>query len=116
MNRKKELKAAYLQMKKDMGTFIICNEQEMMCHIESTNDLKGTMNGTLFKLNFGGHSNRELQRSWKVHGESGFKVEILELLPHNENGSEDDYKEDLKIQEMIWREKYNELGYGAYKR
>lgn len=115
MNRKKELKAEYLQMKKDMGTFIICHEPGHKYYIEATNDLKGTMNGTLFKLNFGGHSNKELQKEWKAFGESAFKVEILEPLPHHEEGSSDDYKEELLLQAMIWREKYEELGYTSYK-
>lgn len=116
MNRKKELKAQYLTMKKPMGTFIVKNINEKMCHIEATNDLKGTMNGTAFKLKFGGHPNRELQKAWKVEGEGTFKIEILEELKYAEDESVTDYSEELALQAMICQEKYEKQGYGFYKR
>lgn len=116
MNRKKELKAQYLTMKKPMGTFIVLNLNEKICHIEATNDLKGTMNGTEFKLKFGGHPNRGLQGAWKSEGEGAFKIEVLEELKHAEDESVTDYSEDLALQEMIWKEKYEKEGYAFYKR
>lgn len=116
MDRKKELKAQYLTMKKPMGTFIVVNLNEKMCHIEWTNDLKGTMNGTEFKLKCGGHPNRELQKAWKTQGESSFEIKILEELKHAEDESITDYSDDLTLQAMIWKEKYEKEGYGFYKR
>lgn len=116
MDRKKELKAQYLQMKKDMGTFVILCEGEKKCHVEATNDLKGTMNGTKFKLECNSHPNRELQKAWKTLGAEAFTIEILELLPHKEDESQQDYSEELSIQAFIWREKYDVMGYGIYKR
>ncbi len=116
MNRKKELKAQYLTMKKPMGTFIVLNLNEKICHIEATKDLKGTMNGTEFKLKFGGHPSRGLQAAFKSEGEGAFKIEILEELKYAEDESVTDYSEDLALQEMIWKEKYEKEGYAFYKR
>lgn len=116
MNRKKELKAQYLTMKKPMGTFMVRNLNESKCHIECTNDLKGTMNGTEFKLKFGGHPNRELQKAWKEQGESAFEIKLLEELKYAEDESITDYSEELTLQAMIWKEKYEKEGYTFYKR
>ncbi len=116
MNRKKELKAQYLTMKKPMGTFIVKNLNEKICHIQSTNDLKGTMNGTEFKLKCGGFPNRGLQAAWKVEGEGAFEIEILEHLQYAEDESIIDYSEELTLQGMIWKEKYEKEGYTFYKR
>lgn len=116
MTNKKELKAQYLQMKKEMGVYSIKSLSEKKYYIEGTNDLKGTMNGTVFKLKFGGHSNKELQKCWNEQGEEGFAIEVLELLPHAEDESKTDYTEELDILTYIWTEKYEQEGYAAFKK
>lgn len=50
MDRKKELKELYKNMKADMGLFIIKSNFNNKCYIEGTEDLKGTINSTKFKL------------------------------------------------------------------
>lgn len=114
---KKELKKQYLQMKKDMGVFIVRCLAEPMCHIEATNDLKGTMNGTDFKLSCGSHPNRGLQKAMKTFGKDQFVIEILELQPYDEKDeAKTDYSLDLEVLSLIWKEKYEREGYGFYKR
>ena len=97
MDRKKELKKLYQSMKPDMGIFAVRSCFENRCYIEVTQDLKGTINSTVFKLNFGSHPNKELQKNWKEHGESSFEIEILEKLEYDKDTSKTDYSEELKI-------------------
>lgn len=105
MNRKKELKEQYKHMKKDMGIFIIRNSFNNKCYIEGTQDLKGTINGTKFKLKCDSHFNKELQKEWKAYGEENFTIEILENLKYDKDELKTDYKEDLEVMRIIWEEK-----------
>ncbi|MDD4169444.1 MAG: GIY-YIG nuclease family protein [Desulfotomaculaceae bacterium] len=115
MDRRKELKELYKNMKPDMGIFIIKSTLNNKCYIEGTQDLKGTINGTKFRLNFGNYSNRELQKEWKEHGEESFTIEILENLEYDKDESKIDYTEDLTILKMIWEEKLAKQGVEFYK-
>lgn len=105
MDRKKELKIQYKQMKKDMGIFIVRSKSSNKCYIEATQDLRGTMNGTMFKLGAGGHPNKELQKEWTDFGEGNFTIEILENLKYDKDESKTDYSEELALLKMIWEEK-----------
>lgn len=114
MNRKKELKELYKNTKPDMGAFIIKSETRNKCLVEGTGDLKGSMNSARFKLNFGNHPNRELQKDWKEDGESGFTMEILEKLKYDKDETKDDYSEELSILKMIWEERLQKKGWQFY--
>jgi len=114
MDRKKELKEMYKNMKTDMGLFIIKSNFNDMYYIEGTQDLKGTINSTKFKLDFGNHPNKELQQQWKDQGESGFTIEILDKLEYDKDESKVDYTEELNILTMIWEEKLSKKGMEFY--
>lgn len=114
MNRKKELKALYKDWKPDMGIFIIKSNSYNKCYIEGTQDLKGTINSTKFKLNFGNHPNKELQKEWKEQGESAFTIEILENLKYDKDELKTDYSEELAILKMICEEKLLKQGMEFY--
>ena len=114
MDRKKELKELYKNMKTDMGLFIIKSNFNNKCYIEGTKDLKGTINSTKFKLDFGNHPNKELQQQWKDQGESGFTIEILDKLEYDKDESKVDYTEELNILTMIWEEKLSKKGMEFY--
>ncbi|MDF2542951.1 MAG: hypothetical protein K0S47_2669 [Herbinix sp.] len=116
MDRNKELKLQYLQSKPDMGVYIIRSNTKKKCIIEKTKDLKGTLNGTLFKLNSGFYPNRELIKEWKEFGESEFTIEVLEKLKHKEEDAMIDYSEDLEIMQMLWIDKYKNENWEFYKR
>lgn len=105
MDRRKELKELYKQMRPDMGIFIIRSKCSNKCYIEGTQDLKSTINSTKFKLEFGNHPNKELQKEWKEYGKTNFTIEILEKLEYDKNQSKTDYSEDLALLQMIWEEK-----------
>ncbi len=114
MDRRKELKALYKNMKPDMGIFIIRSNFNNKCYIEGTQDLKGTINSTKFKLNFGNHPNKALQKEWKEHGEESFIIEILENLKYDKDESKTDYSEELAILKMVWEEKLSKEGMEFY--
>ena len=105
MDRKKELKLQYQQMKPAMGIFLICSRISNKCFLEATPDLKGRINSTRFKLESGAHPNRELQREWHDYGAGNFSIEILEHLAYAREEAKTDYTEDLALLQMIWEEK-----------
>ncbi|MPN44452.1 hypothetical protein SDC9_192017 [bioreactor metagenome] len=110
MERKKELKELYKNMKTDMGLFIIKANFNNKCYIEGTKDLKGTINSTKFKLDLGNHPNKELQQQWKDQGESDFTIEILDKLEYDKDESKVDYSDELNILKLIWEEKLSKKG------
>lgn len=114
MDRRKELKDLYKTMKPDMGIFIIKSNFNNKSFIEGTGDLKGTMNSTKFKLGMGIHPNKELQKQWKEHGESGFTIEILEKLKYDEDETKVDYSQELNILKIIWMDRLSEKGVEFY--
>ncbi len=63
MDRKKELKRQYLQMRPTMGVFTISNTVTGEVYLEATKDLKSRMNSTPFKLNAGSHPSRPLRKT-----------------------------------------------------
>lgn len=105
MDRKKELKLMYKQMKPDMGIFIIRSKTNNKCYIGATQDLRGTINSTKFKLSAGGHPNKELQKEWNEQGEGNFVIDILEKLKYDKDESKTDYSEELELLHMVWEEK-----------
>lgn len=105
MDRKKELKEKYKQMKPRMGIFIIHSKVNNRCYIETARDLKSRINGARFKLVAGAHPNRELQQDWNEYGEANFTIEILDDLEYDKDESKTDYTEDLALLQMIWEEK-----------
>ena len=114
MDRRKELKEQYKMMKPDMGVFIVKSKHDNRCFLEATSDLKSTINSTRFKLNFGNHPNKELQKEWKEYGENAFTIEILEKLEYDKDESKTDYSEELAILKMEWEDKLSNEGMDFY--
>lgn len=114
MERRKELKELYKNMKPDMGILIIKSHFNNKCYIEGTHDLKSTINSIKFKLGFGNYPNKELQKEWKEYGEENFTIEILENLKYDKDELKTDYSEELAILKMIWEEKLSEKGMELY--
>ncbi|NLW90717.1 MAG: GIY-YIG nuclease family protein [Syntrophomonadaceae bacterium] len=115
MDRKKELKEQYKQMKPQMGVFIIRSRSCQRCCIETARDLKGVMNGTVAKLKGGGHLlNRRLQEAWNENGAEDFVIEILETMEYHSEDPQYDYSEDLALLKMIWQDRFREEGWEFY--
>ena len=116
MDRKKELKEQYKQMKTEMGIFIIQNKINNKYLLVTTQNLHGMINRTRFQLKSGGHPNRELQKEWNELGEGNFIFTILETLDYDKDESKTDYSEELKIMDIIWSEKQSYKNMEAYNK
>jgi hypothetical protein len=117
MDRKKELKLQYKQMKPEMGIFIIRLHSGNKCYLEATPNLRGTLNSTKFKLRAGLHPNRELQKEWQEYGETSFIFEIPEKLEYDKDDeAKTDYTEELTLLQMMWEEKLAKEDMELYKK
>lgn len=105
MDRKKQLKQQYQEMKPDMGIMAVRSKCSNKCFLQTTQNLRGTINSTRFKLEAGIHPNRELQQDWNKFGEDCFFIEILEQLEYDQDETKTDYTEELAILQMVWEEK-----------
>jgi hypothetical protein len=114
MDRRKELKEQYKQMKPDMGVFAIKSKAGSGYYIEAARNLKGAINRNRFQLGNGSHPNRELQKEWKELGEDGFTIEILEKLEYDKDASKTDYSEELELLKMMCEEKLMKENKEAY--
>lgn len=111
MERKKELKEQYKQMKPDMGIMIVRSQSEKWCYLEGTQNLRATMNGTPFKLKAGFHPSRELLKKWQEHKGNNLTFEVLEQLEYDKDETKTDYSDDLTLLLMEWQEKLTKDGY-----
>lgn len=105
MERKKELKELYKQMKPEMGVFAVKCTVNNKYYMESSPNLKGRINSTVFKLNAKIHPNKELQEDWNRYGEDRFNISIIDTLKYSEDETKTDYREDLALLKEVWEEK-----------
>jgi hypothetical protein len=112
MDRKRELKQQYKEIKINAGVYQIRNTQNQKIFIASTRNLK-TLNGKLFMLKNGSFPNNKLQRELKEFGAEAFVFEILEVLEKKEDGYFDE-KDALKKLEEKWLEKIQPFGERGY--
>ncbi|MEA1961359.1 MAG: GIY-YIG nuclease family protein [Bacillota bacterium] len=113
MDRKKELKQQFKEIKVDAGVYQIRNKLNNKIFVTSTPNLK-TLNGRRFELDSGKcPMNSGIQTDLKEFGPQAFEIEILEAL---EEKDEPDFnrKKALKELEEKWLDKlqpYGERGY-----
>ena len=105
MDRRKELKQLYKQMKPEMGIFLVQALDDGRCYLQATPDLKGAINSTRFKLDAGWHPNRELQQAWQERGAANFVFTVLDKLEYDKDETKTDYSEELEILRMVWEER-----------
>jgi hypothetical protein len=116
MDRKKELKQEYKEVKVEGGIYVITNKVNGKKFVASTRNFK-TLNGTEFTLDTGTHTNRLLQEEWKQFGKEAFDLEQVEILKNSENQYVDEKKELQKLLDK-WLEQlqpYGENGYHTKK-
>ena len=114
MDRKRELKQQYKLTKPEMGIFIVRCLIKKRCYLQTTQDLRGVMNGAKARLNSNSHPYRGLQEAYNTLGAGAFTMEILETLPYDMDETKTDYKEELTLLQMIWEEKLQAEGYTFY--
>ncbi|NLZ39470.1 MAG: GIY-YIG nuclease family protein [Firmicutes bacterium] len=101
-------------MKPDMGILAIKHNGKNKYYLEGTQYLRSTTNSTKFKLNFGNHPNRQLQKDWQKDGKESFTIEVLEKLKYDEDETKTDYSEELAILKILWEEKLLQQGARLY--
>lgn len=115
-SRKKELIEQYKRTRPAMGIFIIRCKANNKCYIQTTQNLRGVMNGAMARLGGGFHPNRELQKEWQEFGAENFTREILENFEYDKDESKTDYTEELALLQMIWEEKLAKENVQLYKK
>lgn len=110
-NRKKELKELYKISKPRMGVYQIKNILTGKAYIGVTQNLNGTMNGNMAKLNGGMFKDRELLEEWKKYGSDKFEQTILAELDYEEDETKADYTEDLLVLRELTTENYENMKY-----
>lgn len=112
MDRRKELKHQYREMKIEGGVYQIRNKVNNKILLVTTPNFK-TINGSKMQLQHGDYRNKKLQEEWQQYGEEAFVFEVLEVLDEKED-SFSDSKRDLSKLEEKWLERlqpYGERGY-----
>jgi len=104
MTSHKELKYQYKQARRDMGVYQIRNLVNGKLLIGSSEDIRAIMNRNRFVLKYGVHKDKELQREWNEFGESGFAMEVLELVDQKDE-LKNDYSDELSALEKKWLKK-----------
>ena len=96
MNKKKENKNAYKQMKFRAGIFQIKNLKKNKLFLKTSTDLDRAFNSDQFQLKLGSHKNIELQNDWNTLGSDNFEFSIYEELKIEETATELEKQTDLK--------------------
>ncbi|HBC95030.1 MAG TPA: transcriptional regulator [Pelotomaculum sp.] len=112
MDRKKELKQQYKEMKIQGGVFQIRNLKNQKVFVDSIPNLK-MKTGKLMLLRSGGYKNRQLQEDWNQFGEDAFVFEVLEVLEEKADGFFDK-ADELKKLKTKWIEKLQPFGERGY--
>lgn len=108
MDRKKQLKEEYKQMKTDMGVFMVKRKNNNKYLLVGTQNLKGMMNRVKFQLETGSYPVSELQKDWNESNKSHFEFTVLETLEYDKDESKTDYSEELNIMIAMISEKLTE--------
>ncbi len=114
MKTRKELKAAYKEMKFQMGAFQIRNIANGKIFVGTSNNLAAIWNRHKFQLNMGSHRNAQLQKDWNALGEENFAFEVLEALQHEDGIT--DYNKELEVLEGLFMEELQPFGDRGYNK
>ena len=111
MDRKKELKELYRQMKPQMGIVSFKCLASGKVYLACAKDTKGIINSKLFQLESGKCFAKNLQADWQQYGAVGFEVSVPETLDYSEDESKADYAEDLQALRELCRERFTDCEY-----
>lgn len=113
MKTRKELQNEYKQMKPRMGIFAIRNIATGKLYVGRATNLDLIWNGEKFKLDSGGHPNRELQQDWKDSGPENFTFEVLHELKLSDDPAVDARRELMALEQMTIEDiqSFGEKGY-----
>ncbi len=116
MDRKKQLKEQYKQMKTDMGVFMVKKKNNNKYLLIGTQNLNGMMNRVKFQLENGSYTNGELQKDWNESSPDDFEFTILETLEYDKDEFKIDYSEEVNIILIMLTEKLLEDNMVPYRK
>ncbi len=116
MDRRKELKQMYKQMKPDMGIVLVRSKNDKRCALIASKNLRGTVNRLNFSFDDCGFLIRGLRKAWKEQGRDAFDIEVLDRLEYDKDESKTDYTEDLETLAEVWSEKLSAQGFEFYEK
>ncbi|MFC1965027.1 GIY-YIG nuclease family protein [Chloroflexota bacterium] len=105
MDRRKKLVNEYKQRKLIGGIYKITNSLSEMYLLDRALDIKAIQNRFNFSVSTGSCFHHKMQKDWKEFGGKIFTFEILESIEIKEGQSQDEFMDDLKMLEEIWRDK-----------
>lgn len=105
MEKRKELKRQYKEMRPEMGVFAVRSFVDGKIYLEAAADLKSAMNACKFKLQANMHPHKSLQRKWNEFGKQNFVLEILDVLEYSKDEAKTDYDADLEILKSLCEER-----------
>lgn len=114
MKSKKELKAAYKEMKFPMGVFQIKNKTNGKLFVDSSLNMPAKWNRHHVQLKFGSHRNKILQQEWNQFGAAAFEYKILSEIPFKD--ATVDYGKEVEILEELYLEELQPFGEKGYNK
>lgn len=102
MNRK-ELINEYKSRKLHGGVYTITNTTNGKYLIGHAANLKSVQNRFQFAVSTGSTVHPKMQKEWITLGAQAFKLEILEELVQKDDQSPEEFMDELKTLEQLWR-------------
>jgi hypothetical protein len=111
MDRKKELKEQYRNLKPPMGIVIFECLPTQKAYLACAKDTKALINSKRFQLENGSCFHRVLQADWRDHGAAAFDIRVLETLEYDKDSEKTDYSADLAALRDLCRERFANCEY-----
>lgn len=104
---RKDLIREYKERRASGGVYKITNKVNGKYLLVNDIDLKGAKNRFNFSVKIGSGVNLRIAKDFKEFGGENFTFEILEEIEMEDGQSTNEFKEDLKTLEEIWKEKFD---------
>lgn len=102
---KRKLREQYNARKITGGVFVIKNSKTGKMLLQWAADLQGSRNRFEFSKKTGSCVNLILQREWNIYGADAFDFEILNQLDMKDEQTQNEFTEEIKLLETMWRER-----------
>lgn len=103
MNRRKEIINQYKERKLHGGVYTITNTLSGKYLIGYAANLESVQNRFQFAMTTGSAFHPKLKKDWKELGAQAFTLEVLEELEQKTDQSQDEFLDELKTLEQLWR-------------
>jgi hypothetical protein len=103
MNRRKEIINEYKGRKLHGGVYTITNTLSGKYLLGYAANLKSVQNHFQFAITTGSTVHPKLQKDWEELGAQAFTLEVLEELEQKTDQSQDEFMDELKTLEQLWR-------------